>query len=83
MEEYLIVGPEAQSLSGAVMEAPGGMSPFLPSDCAQAPVLREVLADPSMGIFIRVPFPGAVGMGPVDCSTRDWVIRSCFAASVP
>ena len=34
MEEYLIGGSEAQSLSGAVIEALGGVIPFLAGDGA-------------------------------------------------
>ena len=66
MEEYLIGGSEAQSLPGAVIEALGGVIQFLPDDGAQVPVLGEVLADQPMGIFVRAPLPGAVGMGKVD-----------------
>ena len=71
MEAYLIWGSEAQSLSGAVIEALGGVIQFLPGDGAQVPVLGEVLADQPIGIFVRTPLPGVVGMGKVDSGVQE------------
>ncbi len=60
MEAYLIGGSEAQSLSGAVMEAPSGVTLLLPGDRSQIPVLGDVLADPPLSIGVRAPFPESV-----------------------
>ena len=65
MKESLIGGLEAQSLSGAVMEAPGGVIPLLPDDRAQVPTLREVLVDQPVGVLFRALRPGVFGMGKV------------------
>ena len=66
MEEYLIGAPEAQSLSGMVIEALGGVIWFLAGDGAQVSVLGEVLMDQPMGLFVRAPLSGAVRVGKVD-----------------
>ena len=55
MEEYLIGGSETPSLSGAVMEALGGVIPFLAVDRAEIPTLGEVRADQPVGVFSFMP----------------------------
>ena len=55
MEEYLIGGSETPSLSGAVMEALGGVIPFLAVDRAEIPTLGEVRADQPVGVFSFTP----------------------------
>ena len=82
MEESLIGGAEAQSLSGAVMEPPGGMIPFLPGDRSGHGASGSTRR-PSMGIFIRAPFPGAIGVGPVDGGAQGLGDPFVFAPSVP
>ena len=80
MEAYRIGGSEAQSLSGAVIEALGGVIQFLPGDGAQVPTLGEVLADQPIGVFVRAPLPGVVGMGKVDSGTQGFGDPFVFGA---
>ena len=58
MKESFIGGLKAQSLSGAVMEAPDGVIPPLPDDRAQVSTLGEVLVDQPVGVLVRALRPG-------------------------
>jgi len=57
-EEYLIWRIETKALSRSIVEPPHHLSDFIIRDGGKIALLKKVLADEAIGVFVCSPLPG-------------------------
>src|SRR5829696_8449863 len=63
-------GCEAERLARAAIELLGDLVEALLADPGEARLLREVLPKQAVGVLVRAPLPGALGIAEVDLDPR-------------